>query len=544
MHLPNTLPDETLFSRYVRHMTLLGLSDKDYLQRLFSKPRTSIHPYLTIGIQKASLISEEGPIQIYREQTLGRFFSYFMKHQADNIYNTMLADDGNVAFRASQLVSFRESEKLSLKFCPQCTKEDLRSYGVAYWHRNHQIPGVEACSVHKVWLIHQDLPASPHIKTHLLPATSEKPLTCSNLSYKFSLFTKQLLEKITENDDIYYQNSLPEKILESGYNVGIRMYNRVKLTSELYRYIKGLTHNAPTLLPYSDKDYRYLSYLLSGEVSQHPFKYLLVEFWLHNIENSNKTELVENDEVSNKEDSENIEWLCVRLLRQHESLAEISRLIGKSRCYVKSVALKKKISYQKKPYILTDVTIKKILVLAYRGFHRNYIAETFQISTGSVEQVISSETGLVERRRRNKFESKRRRYKTQILRAIQLNPAGIKQEIKASCSAASHWLYTHEKSWLDQTLPAPTKPIVRSKIDWNKRDLEFADQTKKILLLSKEKITLASLDKELGDHGWLIRDQRHFPITMTIFNLFKSEDEEKSVDILYTNRRMANNSLI
>ncbi|WP_375186023.1 hypothetical protein [Pseudoalteromonas sp.] len=56
MQLPASLPDETLFSRYVRHMTILGMSEQDYLTRLLNKPRASIHPYLTIGIRRAAKI--------------------------------------------------------------------------------------------------------------------------------------------------------------------------------------------------------------------------------------------------------------------------------------------------------------------------------------------------------------------------------------------------------------------------------------------------------------------------------------------------------
>jgi hypothetical protein len=49
MQLPTSLPDETLFSRYVRHMTILGMKEQNYLKTLLNKPRASIHPYLTIG---------------------------------------------------------------------------------------------------------------------------------------------------------------------------------------------------------------------------------------------------------------------------------------------------------------------------------------------------------------------------------------------------------------------------------------------------------------------------------------------------------------
>jgi hypothetical protein len=39
-----------------------------------------------------------------------------------------------------------------LRFCPLCTEEDEKQFGDRYWHRLHQVPGVEACPIHAVFL--------------------------------------------------------------------------------------------------------------------------------------------------------------------------------------------------------------------------------------------------------------------------------------------------------------------------------------------------------------------------------------------------------
>ena len=39
-----------------------------------------------------------------------------------------------------------------LKFCPSCVEEDRKSFEECYWHRVHQVPGVEVCPVHNVIL--------------------------------------------------------------------------------------------------------------------------------------------------------------------------------------------------------------------------------------------------------------------------------------------------------------------------------------------------------------------------------------------------------
>ena len=522
MQLPTTLPDETLFSRYIRHMTILGMKEKDYLKLLFNRPRASIHPYLTIGITKASQISKENAAKIYREQTLGRLFSYFLPHRSTNIYAALLAEDGNVAIRACQLVSFKESETLSLKYCPVCSKGDMRNHGVAYWHRIHQVPGIEACPSHKVWLIHQKLPERPHIKPSLLPITSAEAQSCSALSYKLSQFIDAFLKKITNNDDSFVQDDLLTTVHNHGYMLSNKRFKRIELTSDLYSFIKDLKHNATNLLPYSERDYRYLSYLLSGQASQHPFKHLIVDFWLSSIIEktpSSKKKIYNFESIASQK---KLKLKCIKLLKQGKSLAEISRLTEKSRCYLKGLAMAESIPIKIRPYILKDKVITDIIARAYKGFHRKAIANSFHISTGSVEQIISSEQGLVKKRKRYKFESKRRRYKAQILRALREKPLAMKQEIKDVCSAAFHWLYTHERTWLNSTLPKPTNPVVRSKINWAERDRKLAPKVRTIILKFKGVISRAKLDKEIGGHGWIIRMQHKLPITMAVFHELKA----------------------
>src|SRR5690606_31313428 len=36
-----------------------------------------------------------------------------------------------------------------IRFCKNCYIEDIRRYGEGYWHRMHQIPGVDVCIEHE-----------------------------------------------------------------------------------------------------------------------------------------------------------------------------------------------------------------------------------------------------------------------------------------------------------------------------------------------------------------------------------------------------------
>ena len=40
-----------------------------------------------------------------------------------------------------------------IRLCPECRDEDLKMFDYAYWHRSHQVPGVDLCPTHSVPLM-------------------------------------------------------------------------------------------------------------------------------------------------------------------------------------------------------------------------------------------------------------------------------------------------------------------------------------------------------------------------------------------------------
>ncbi|WP_407083853.1 TnsD family Tn7-like transposition protein [Photobacterium leiognathi] len=79
------------------------------------------------------------------------------------------------------------------------------------------------------------------------------------------------------------------------------------------------------------------------------------------------------------------------------------------------------------------------------------------MSSGAVEQIISSEKGLASWRKQCRFESRRRCHRVCIIRYRQKYPLTIRKEIKKNCYASFMWLYKHDHQWLECNLPPPTK---------------------------------------------------------------------------------------
>lgn len=285
------------------------------------------------------------------------------------------------------------------------------------------------------------------------------------------------------------------------------------------------------MLPGSIRDFKYLSNLISGKYPQHPFKYLLIDFWLTTFIAHNdqyESECLYRTNFSSQKKESALETKCILLLKDGLSMTEITRRTGKSQCYLKLLAAKNRISIEKKPRLITSDIRKLIVVQAKKGFHRHAIAREFELSVGSIEQVISEAPGLVEWRKKCRFESLRRRYKVEIIRAVHGNPNALKQEIKTMHNRAFHWLYRHERCWLNKTLPAPIRSKRVLKVDWAARDTELAKKVPIIMAKQSGCMSRTKLDIELGGHGWLTKMGYRLPTTMKVYQKLSTKSSFES----------------
>lgn len=127
-------------------------------------------------------------------QTLRPLFSFYLPQHRTVIED--VAASSNEITRASQLSTFREKERLSVKHCPMCAKDDVYNLGVAYWHLVHQFPGVEACSKHKIWLVHNSRSGRSHVSYRLLPSIESSTNFCSELAREFSAFVDNRIKTL------------------------------------------------------------------------------------------------------------------------------------------------------------------------------------------------------------------------------------------------------------------------------------------------------------------------------------------------------------
>ncbi|WP_445946778.1 TnsD family Tn7-like transposition protein [Shewanella sp.] len=465
MLLPPQLPDELLLGRLIRYLAISGDEVGAFCEKAFGSNRISLHPLLTAGIEHLSHAVGESPEELLHQQTLAPLFLFYLPEHASKLKKYLLANEGAKALRESQLPSYGHGGSVCLKWCQLCAKQDIQSYGVTYWHRAHQIPGVIACYKHSILLKSIELEERKHrLDAGLLPSChggTQAALDIESCVAKFSQQLTLVLMKalpVIELSSVYRWRLADLGFITSGGRV-----RRQLLMRQFITWAGSYHSGSDTPLPNDIKDYRYLSELLNPKTSHHPFRHLLFASWLFSHPNEIfkqkhsepnvalvKPSLIKAQQLENK---------CLKLLEENRSMAEVSRLTGKSRCYLKRIALQHGIKLNLKPRLLTSELKSKIVHLARSGMHRKSISERCDIGVGSVEQVISSVPDLVDWRKKCHFESMRRRYRLEIQSYRLKNHDAIRRDIKSDCNAAFFWLYLYDRDWLEATLPSPAKPI-------------------------------------------------------------------------------------
>lgn len=147
------LPDETFFSLVSRNHYLWGHgADWRTSEMLFGSRRVGIHHDLPNGIGMFAERTDKllgTADEIARERTLLKYYGRFLS--AEEEHEAVLALSGNsvahLKFRLGLLTSrFRAHHPL--KACPLCMEEDAQKHSWAYWHMEHQFPGVWWCNIH------------------------------------------------------------------------------------------------------------------------------------------------------------------------------------------------------------------------------------------------------------------------------------------------------------------------------------------------------------------------------------------------------------
>jgi len=202
---PEPYPDECLYSIFCRYFVRnFDVSHYSIINELFGS-NISLLPSVSVprGLHLLNYwLHENSKItrrMLVENHTMYPYLSIFypgdMMESMEKHIATGFFDE---RFERRQLGKSKSTRKEFLCFCPECTKEDMNTYGEAYWHRLHQIQGVLYCPKHGVKIENSIIPMKG-IACRFRPASSYAiPSSEKIYSSNHSVFKEQYTKIATD----------------------------------------------------------------------------------------------------------------------------------------------------------------------------------------------------------------------------------------------------------------------------------------------------------------------------------------------------------
>lgn len=458
-----------MFGRLNRMFTLSGYSASEFCTLLWGNRKVSIHPYLTVGLADLEHLTSENKEKLLHD-TLFPIFMYFNPSRASTLMNFCMSGNASQAFRYTQLPSYKLGSLLILKYCSMCAEDDVYRFGLAYWRTFHQVPGISACCIHSTKLKWIPLDRRNRFSRDLIPIPKADIEPCSATELKVSIFALRIIRALKDNKQLptlahaYRERLVELELVTQNGSVRRKQLNDV-LRESFESFSQPFDCNRPLEL---EAENAFVNRRLLQRPTGHPLQHLILltsifdsvdDFLLYRCQ-----QVTQKNTYKGSEAKLETRELCTKLLKSGTSLNAISKKTGKSRCYLKTLASLEKIPINRFPRVVTEEMTQAVILLAKKGFHRDYIAKETRLSVGTVEQIISQTSGLALLRKAIHKQSLKRKYRLKLLRQLRSDDALSRSALIRKLNKECHWLYRNDNEWLNLTLPSPIQPCPIGKV--------------------------------------------------------------------------------
>jgi hypothetical protein len=279
MLLLPALPEETLYSRCVRTRDVYGMSAEQFFDVFFKKTIHTVHPYLNTSLNLLSGSTLESGYELWLNQTLIPLYAWALPE-----HRSALEDLSISAVKLQticKLSNFVECHPAVLKHCPVCTHHDVKRFGVAYWHRQHQIFGVTSCNYHHARLNYITHSRLSNLTHHPSQYKKRQISLTKECDFNFARFSSYFLDGICNaNVDVKNHQNISSDIILSQH---IRTNNERYFFRELYNIASKLDHTEKKLLPTAENYENYWKTLLCNTSPQSPSRYLILLYCINQL---------------------------------------------------------------------------------------------------------------------------------------------------------------------------------------------------------------------------------------------------------------------
>jgi hypothetical protein len=464
---------ETILSWLARWKTIGGFYDeKDMLFDLIGKKRVRFHPYIphSLGLIADSIKTPAKSLLL--NHTLFPLFRFFNWDNSQELANAMTLEGGGSPTSISTISTIKNTFYNGHKFCPKCVQQDRKQLGFGYFRIKHQIPGTVACDEHHC-LLHAIQGGDLGYDRKLFnPPKLSSFEPASTAQIEFALYANKVLSLSKQFDlKIDYQSIYLSRLFDEGFVTQNGSLRIKKLFNALTTQINEEEFIGELGIPKCFFDFKFIGPLLRRKTHFpcHPTKHLLFSFWLFKgDENGFITPFIKKEKlltIDNYSDKIAVEYQTIKLLKRGLSMEETSKLVNKSRCYIRRIAELHDIEHSSNTNSYKLTIRDRVLLFATLGRHRKTISKQLKVGIGYVEQVISNTKGLVAWRKKLKEYQKIQHALVELKKARNEHPEWRRKELKSHCNQAFFYLYHHNRKLLEKILPKKTRPTPPSKKD-------------------------------------------------------------------------------
>lgn len=507
------LPGETLFSLLSRQHQLSGFSVAARTsERFFGCSRAgSQHDFpnrLAPLVHRTN--GQLGTLEeIASNRTLLAFYRAFMPF--DECTHAVECMAGNsvahLKLRLGILTSrFRAHHPL--KACTACMEEDALTTGWAYWHLEHQYPGVWACTKHSRLLLASTLKATGvHRFQWTLPRleelTDEHDLNAQEVQQQRLLSLARLIGSLVQIGAnkplsmsalyLVYRDNLASRgwVTQSG---SLRMN---EISKEFLQHVEPLrlVYEFQGLPKNTKEAFAMLGRMLRPpRTGTHPLRHIVMIDWLFDgaapfyeayccLERK-ITSRVPDVVAEPKEDSRRIEL---------HKLLTVDKLSARAAAQAMSVDTQTVLMWARQMGLNTSTRAKKMstalttkVVSALRkGIDKKEVVRQSGLSESTVNRVLLSDRDLHQAWQAARVDQARQRAKQAWLSLLEPGQDRGVKWMRSLEPQAYAWLYRNDRVWLNAHKPTATPLREMDKmpaVDWIARDVQLSAEVRRVAL--------------------------------------------------------------
>jgi hypothetical protein len=420
-------------------------------------------------------------------------FPLFIPFQSQSHIQTAIemlkgSSTGSIKYRLG-LITGRFGAEHILKACSCCIESDIRHYGVAYWHRAHQFPGVLICTRHKVWLQESFLnrrwsgrfrfvlPDQTTLTAR--PSQDLEPLTLEALDqFASSILALAAIGATKSFNPLFvklvYRNALS--------HMGYRSPTSHEAASSLAQHASIIQpfHPLTSLPTNAQKASTYIEQLIRNPRGHsHPIRHLVMITWLFGELDKFVDAYDRIATIQEKSHSQGVYPLYTnKQLPKPSNTNQTTQL---------------------RPKTLKPAIRAKILRLLSRGTPKHSICSHFGISISTVNKLLRTEPLVNQSWAFAKSERDLLKNRKDWISLSQIYPSASASITRSHNPKLYAWLYRNDKDWLLQNCAKlPTgRNGNNSRIDWNNRDNEL----EKLIQIALDQLFSQGSKNDVGMHN-------------------------------------------